>query len=201
MPKRTLLLSLAIATLAAVAPWAKADPLIFVDPADYIPPPPYSGNTTFIVPVEISGAVNLTFWQFDLLYDPSDVQIVTNCDPFTDIYCNFDEAGITEGPFFGSLSPFNVFNPGFIVLDAGLAQIGQLIAVNDSFGGDTPPSGDGILAYVEFVTTENGNGESPITVTNTSTASAAPEPTTLILLASGLVLLGGRRPLRRERRN
>ncbi len=205
MPKRALLVALAIASLALLAARVEADPIISVNPLDYIPtPPPYPGLTTFVVPIEISGAVDLTFWQFDLLYDATDAQINTACDPFSDSYCSLFTGPVTEGPFFGSLSPFNVFNPGFILLDGiTLEQVGQLIAVNDTFGGSLPgPSGDGILAYVEFITTETGTGESPITVTNTSTtSSAAPEPATLALLASGLVLLGGRRLLRREQRN
>ena len=196
--------ALAIASLMALSPLAaKAGPVIFVDPADYIlplPPGGYGANTMFVVPVEITGAGDLSFWQFDLDYDPADVQIVTGCDPFGDLYCNFGGAGITEGPFFGSLSPFNTFNPGIIRLDIGATQIGQLIAVNDTFGGDTPPSGAGILAYVEFVTTESGTGLSSITVTNASTMSAAPEPATLALLMSGLVLLGSTRLFRCERR-
>ena len=78
--------------------------------------------------IEITGAVDLIFWQFDVFYDASDVQIVTNCDPFSDPFCNFGGTGVTEGPFFGSLSPFNLFNPGFILLDSvTLAQLGQLI--------------------------------------------------------------------------
>jgi hypothetical protein len=205
-PKRSWLGALAIASLVMLTPYrAAADPVISVNPSDFIPaPPPYAGSTAFVVPIEISGAVDLTFWQFDLLYDATDVQINTACDPFSDPYCSLFTGPVTEGPFFGSLSPFNVFNPGFILLDGiTLEQLGQLIGVNDTFGGSLPgPSGDGILAYVEFITTETGTGESPITVTNTSTtSSAAPEPGTLALLAGGLVLLGGRRLLRREQRN
>jgi hypothetical protein len=174
---------------------ATADPIISVGP--------YTPSTTmpFVVPIEITGAVDLTFWQFDVAYDATDVQIVTNCDPFSDPFCNFDGTGVTEGPFFGSLSPFNVFNPGFILLDSvTLAQIGQLITINDTFGGPPPgPSSDGVLAYIEFVTTATGTGTAPITVQNASTPSGVPEPTTLSLLLSGLALLGARRPTKSRR--
>jgi hypothetical protein len=174
---------------------ASADPIISVGP--------YTPSTTmpFVVPIDITGAVDLIFWQFDLAYDATDVQIVTSCDPFSDPFCNFGGTGVTEGPFFGSLSPFNVFNPGFILLDGvTLAQLGQLIAVNDTFGGPLPgPSGDGVIAYIEFVTTANGTGTSPITVQNASTTSGVPEPTTLALLFGGLALLAARRRMNSRR--
>ena len=103
-----------------------------------------------------------------------------------------------RGPFFGTLSPFNVFNPGFVLLSGSL-QDGQLLAVNDTFGGETLPSGAGILAYVEFTeVTDNGTAAS-IAVANSSVVSAAPEPATLALLASGFLLLGRRRLLDRRR--
>src|SRR5438067_3128411 len=168
-----------------------------------IPPGPYGTNTTFFVPIEISGADDVIFWQFDLLYDATDVQINTSCDPFSDPFCSLFTGPVTEGPFFGSLSPFNVFNPGFILLDSiTLEQLGQLIAVNDTFGGALPgPSGDGILAYVEFITTARGTGTSPITVVGASTTSSAPEPSTLALFVGALVLLGARRLPGLERRS
>ncbi len=202
--RRRWLDAVAIALLAAFNPYtAAAASVISVDPANYIPtPPPYVGSTVFVVPIEISGAADLTFWQFDLLYDATDVQINTSCDPFSDPFCSLFTGPVTEGPFFQSLSPFNVFNPGFILLDGITSeQLGNLIAVNGTFAGSLPgPSGDGILAYVEFITTANGTGQSPITVTNVSTtSSAAPEPTTLALLVVALALLRSRRSVRRER--
>ena len=187
MMKRTLFVALAGASLVIVAPLpVVAAPVISVGP--------YTPSTTmpFVVPIEITGAANVNFWQFDLAYVATDVQINTSCDPFSDPHCDLLTGPVTEGPFFGSLSPFNVFNPGFISLNpVTLAQLGDLFAVNDTFGGTPPgPSGSGILAYVEFVTTANGTGTSPITVNNGSTVSPVPEPATLALLISGLGLLG-----------
>jgi hypothetical protein len=184
--------ALAITSLAAfISCGAAADPVISVNPADYIPtPPPYPGSTAFVVPVEITGAVQLTSWQFSLSFDPTDVQINTGCDPTTDTFCDPLFGPVTQGPFFSSLALFPpFFDPGFIFNGSGL-----LDAVAGAWQDPPPgPSGDGILAYVEFITTENGTGESAITVTGTSTTSSVPEPATLVLVASGLVLLGRRR--------
>ena len=196
MLRRTHWVAFASAMLVLLAPMRVASAAI-------ISVGPYTPSTTmpFVVPIDITGALDLIFWQFDVFYDASDVQIVTTCDPFSDPFCNFGGTGVTEGPFFGSLSPFNVFNPGFILLDPStLAQIGQLIAVNDTFGGSPPgPSGNGVLAYIEFVTTATGTETSPITVQNASTTSVVPEPATLALLVGGLALLGVRRRMNSRR--
>lgn len=188
--RRTFFIAFVSATLVLAAPLRLADAAI-------ISVGPHTPSTTmpFVVPIDITGAVDLTFWQFDVAYDASDVLINTSCDPFSDPFCDFVTGPETEGPFFGSLSPFNVFDPGFLFLNSvTLAQLGQLIAVNDTFGGSLPgPSGNGVLAYIEFVTTVTGSGRSPITVQNASTTSGVPAPTTLALLLSGLVLLGARR--------
>lgn len=148
---------------------------------------PVAPLTPFLVPIQITDAVNIDFWQFSLLYVPTDLQIN---DPAV---LDFLGRPVTEGEFFSSLSPFNVFNPGFILLDGSLNQLGTLLAVNDTFGGTLPgPSGNGILAYVEFVKTANGTGDSTITVTDQSATSSVPEPTTLLLLTGGLAYLSGR---------
>lgn len=147
-----------------------------------------------------TGAVELTSWQFSLLFDPADVQINTGCDSSgVDPFCDPIFGPVTEGPFFSSVALFPpFFDPGFIFNDTGL-----LDAVAGAWQNPPPgPTGDGILAYVEFITTETGTGGSPITVTGTSTtSSAAPEPATIALLAGGLVIMGSRRLLRRGPRN
>jgi hypothetical protein len=154
--------------------------------------------TAFALPIEITDAIQLSGWQFDLAYDPSDVQVNTSCDPFSDPYCGFITGPVTEGGFFSSGAPFNLLLPGFIDLDpVTSAQTGSLFAVHGEYGGFPPaPSGDGVLAYVEFITI--GTGGSAITVQNPS-AVEAPEPGSLMLLTTGLSLLRGRRFLTRHR--
>ena len=156
--------------------------------------------TEFVVPIEISDAVDVISWEFDLTYDPTDVQINTSCDPFSgDVYCSLLTGPVTEGDFFASGAPFNLLNPGFIDLDpTTFAQTGLLFGVQGAFGGVPPfPSGAGVLAFVQF--TLLGDGASPIEV-NGSAVSAVPEPGTLALLASGLLLPAARRRLGRAGR-
>ena len=152
--------------------------------------------TEFVVPIEISDAVDIISWEFDLTYDPLDVQVNTGCDPFVgDVYCSLLTGPVTEGDFFASGAPFNLLNPGFIDLDpTTFAQTGLLFGVQGAYGGVPPfPSGSGVLAFVEF--TLLGDGTSPIEV-NGSAVSAVPEPATLALLASGLLLPCLRRRIR-----
>jgi hypothetical protein len=188
---------LAIAWLTALTAYAVADPIISVDPADYIPtPPPYLGSTVFVVPVEITGAVELLSWQFSLVFDAADVQINTGCDSSGgDPYCDPIFGPVTQGPFLASVASFPpFFDPGFIFNDLGL-----LDAVAAAWQDPPPgPSGAGILAYVEFITTGTGTGRSPITIVGAATTSTSvPEPATLILVTGGLFLLAGRRLARR----
>lgn len=157
-------------------------------------------STTFALPIQITGGVQVASWSFDLAYDATDVLINTGCDFSTDSFCSLITGPVTEGDFFASGAPFNLLVPGFIDLDpTTLAQTGLLFGVNGAYGGFPPaPSGDGVLAYVEFLVIKDGT--SPITVQNASVTSfAVAEPATLVLLSSGLVLLGGRRLFKRRR--
>jgi hypothetical protein len=158
--------------------------------------------TTFALPVQITGAIQVSSWEFALTYNPADVQVNTTCDPFSgDIYCSLVTSYATEGDFFAAGAPFNLLLPGFVDLNPStLAQTGLLFGVTGAYGGPPPaPSGSGTLAFIEF--TRLGSGDSPITVKGTAVSdSTVPEPGTLALLATGLLLPRVRRVFRRVRR-
>ena len=189
MLKRALFAALAAVPLVMLTPLpASAVPMISV--GTYTPP---SDTTPFLVPIIITDAVQLTSWDFDLVYNPNDLQIN---DPAV-LDPEFLGRPVTEGDFFSAGAPFNLLVPGFIDLDpTTLAQTGLLFGVHGEFGGfpGDEPSGTGVLAYVEFVKTSDNASVDSIMVTNQSTTSAVPEPATLALLAGGVIaLLGVRR--------
>jgi hypothetical protein len=139
----------------------------------------------FTVPISITGAPELTSWQFDLAFNPAIVQ----------------GNSVTEGPFMSAFGA-TMFIPG--VIDNGT---GVISLVSNYYVDLAPnPSGTGVLAYISFTALASGvsaltlsnvflndgfygdfnvdNGQ--ITVTGDATV---PEPSTLALLAGGLALL------------
>jgi hypothetical protein len=191
MVKRTLLVALSFALLVILAPnFVRADPVIS---APFVT---VGVGDTFTIPISIADAVDLTSWQFDLVFDPT---IVT-------------ANSVTEGPFMSSFGT-TLFSPGVIDNTAGLISL-----VTDSYVDLPPnPSGDGVLANIDF--TALAPGVSPLTFSNvflnlsdqgfeisngqitvTGASQPIPEPATLMLLASGLGLLAMRRLTKRGRR-
>lgn len=179
--KRVAALAVVSVALAYGAKPAVADPIISVGT-------PFAGPSGTVYPIEISDAVSLGTWTFDLLFNPASVNIIDfpDCDPFLpDPYCNFGYAGVTEGPFTSSGGThFTLFLPGFIDNSTGV-----LFGVYGAYADIPPgPSGDGVLAYVQFETLST---EPPdVRVANPSVTSLVPEPATLAMLASGLALVG-----------
>jgi len=139
------------------------------------------GTDQFLLPVEISGATNLQNWGFDLSFDNTVVQEVDPGDGSSGIY----GARFTPGDA-NSLS--------FILGGFPLNGIGQVLGV----AGEYPsllsrPSGDGPLAYLLFEYLPNQQTNDPAFSVDNVTFQQAPEPTTLALIAIGLLAFGARR--------
>jgi len=155
---------------------------------------------TFTIPVSITDAVDLTSWQFDLSFGPAILQVTAT--------------GVTESNFF-TQGDITVFVPG--VVDNTL---GHVLGVADALIFQPPVNGSGVLAYIEF--TAIAAGVSPLTLSNvflnlsdsgfavtngsvcvkaptaqTCQSNPAPEPSTLPLLAIGLLAFGAWRPAAR----
>ena len=142
MVKRTLLVALSFALLVILTPafvQAQAEPVVS---APFVT---VGIGDTITIPVRITGATDLTSWQFDLAFDPTLVRANS----------------VTEGPFLSSSgAQSTLFVPGFI--DNGG---GHILGVTDLFTDiSPPPSGGGVLANIEF--TALAPGVSPLTFSN-----------------------------------
>src|SRR5262249_6848037 len=146
----------------------------------------------FLLPIEISGAANLQNWQFDLLFDNTVVQEV-------------DPGDGTSGIYGARFTPGDPNTLAFILGGFPFNGLGEVDAVAGSYPLVlTGPSGSGPLAFILFQCLDVENCSNPnfsIPTESVTIVQGAPEPATLVLLASGLVLLGSRRLLRRELRN
>jgi hypothetical protein len=172
---RTILAVFTITSLVMLQPVrAAADPVIT---APFVT---VGVGDTFTIPVSITGATDVTSWQFDLASTPSIVKA----------------SSVTEGPFMSAFG-ITLFTPGIINNVAGLISL-----VADAYVDLPPdPSGSGVLANIEF--TALAPGVSPLTLakvfvndldagfqaTNgqvTVTGKLVSEPATLTLLGLGL---------------
>jgi hypothetical protein len=191
MVKRTLLVALLFASLVVLAPaFVEANGVTTIS-APFVT---VGVGDTFTIPISITGATDLTSWQFDLAFDPG---IVT-------------ANSVTEGPFMSSFGT-TLFGPG--VIDNG---VGLISLVTNAYVDLAPnPSGSGVLGNIDF--TALALGVSPLTFSNvflnlldsgfdigngqitvTGTPQPIPEPATLMLLGGGLALLSGRRLAKRR---
>jgi len=159
---------------------AQADPIIS---APFVT---VNAGDTFVIPISIANAADLTSWQFDLAFNPTVVMANS----------------VTEGPF---LSDFGatLFGSGVVDNAAGLISL-----VTNSYVDLPPnPNGSGVLVNIEFTALATGvsrltfsnvflNGlDQGFSVTNGQitvggATVSTPEPSTFILLVSGLALLG-----------
>jgi hypothetical protein len=198
--------SLALASLVAFSSFsATADPIIspgtpitnFADVPPYLTDGSYLfgitvpafGPDDFLLPVEISGAANLQFWQFTLTFDNTVVSEVDPLDGSAGIYgAEFTSGDPSTLSFILGGFPFNPFGE----VDSVAGSYPSLL---------TGPSGDGVLAFIlfEFIPGQEQNNPN-FSIQNTTVVQGAPEPATLALVATGLLLLGGRRLIRREQR-
>jgi hypothetical protein len=197
--------ALAIGSLAALTPSAgMADPIIspgtpISSNAD-LPPYLTDGSYLFgimvslapgeiLLPIGIAGATNLQNWQFDLLFDST---VVNEVDPLD------GTSGIYGAEFtLGDLTSLSFILSGFP--DNSSGQVGTVAGSYPSLL--KGPSGDGALAFVLFRCLDQENCTNPnFSVGGTQVGQAAPEPSTLLLLAIGLLLFDRQRLTRREKR-
>lgn len=190
--KRTLQTMLTLASFAILflPPRVEAIPIVSVGSATV------NVGDTFTIPVSITDAVDLTSFQFDLSFDALILQAI----------------GVTESAFF-TQGDSTVFIPGFIDNTSG-----QILGVSDALIFQSPVSGSGILANIEFTAIGAGtsaltlsnvflnlsdtgftvaNGEVCVTAPGSTTCAPGgpgggggqvPEPGTLALLAAGLAV-------------
>ena len=172
---RAFLAVLAITSLVMLQPIQVA-----ADPVISAPFVTVGVGDTFTIPVSITGATDVTSWQFDLAYIPSIVKA----------------SSVTEGPFMSAFGN-TLFTAGVIDNVSGLISL-----VADSYVDLPPdPSGSGVLAKIEF--TALAPGVSPLNLANvfvndldagfqatngqvTVTGKLVAEPATLTLLGLGL---------------
>lgn len=139
--------------------------------------PSYFGSTTlgtdqFLVPIKVSSAAGLEQWQFDFSFDSS---VVTQIEPFFTPYsfglyaARFDptDPNSLSSPTSAGFS----LVPGLIEQIAGFSQ-----AVN----------GDGTLIFLAFEYLQSDKNPN-FALSNVTTAQPLPEPSTVVLLAAGLV--------------
>ena len=151
---------------------------------------------TFTIPISIIDAVDLTSFQFDLSFNASILQVTAT--------------GVTESPFF-TQADVTVFVPGIVDNTNG-----QILGVSDTLTFQSPVNGSGVLVNIEFQAIAPGISpltlsnvflnlsDSGVTVTNgevcvtSPTAPACgpegpvpqvPEPSTVVLLMTGLAVL------------
>lgn len=135
----------------------------------------------FLLPIEVTGAAALAFWQFDLSFDNTVVGVVDPLDG-------------TAGIYGGRFTPPDAVSQAFILSGLPLNSLGLVDDVAGSYPGLlTGPSGDGVLAYVlfEFLPDQAGN-DPDVRVANRG-VTQVPEPAAAALLLLSLTGVCARR--------
>ncbi|HEY2920958.1 MAG TPA: cohesin domain-containing protein [Candidatus Binatia bacterium] len=201
MLKRTLLTAIAFASLVMLAPRpVQAVPIIS---APFVT---VGVGDTFTIPISITGATDLTSWQFDLGFNP----IVVSALSFTDSGTDFEAAATSQGGVLTGITGFILSNQfsgladsmSGLISGSGLQGNGSLafLEFHALFPGVSPLTFSNVFLNLSDQGFERTNGQ--ITVTGIPPPPpSVPEPTVLALLISGLALLGARRLAGRRRRD
>ncbi len=171
-----------LASMFSLPSFADGIATLSIDPASGT----VSTGASFFVNVNVADVTNLYDFQFDISFNPAVLQ-ATN---------------VLEGTFLSSGGGTTFFLPGTIDNTAG----------NVTFNADTllsavsGVSGNGTLAHFDFTALSSGTSDFTIsnvilqdstgaildnTTTGGSVTSAIPEPSSLMLLGTGLLVLGG----------
>ena len=140
----------------------------------------------FLLPVEITGALNLPNWQFDLIFNNTVVREADPLDGTSGIYgARFSPPDPNSLSFILGGFPFNQdpLNP--------LSPQGRV----DDVAGEYPflldgVTGDGVLAFILFEFVPGQETANPgFGIENAISQIAVPEPNTLALFAGALLIL------------
>ena len=178
-----------LTTLALFSPRVEAVPMLSIGSAT-VPV-----GDTFTIPVSITGAVDLSSFQFDLSFNALILQVI----------------GVTESAFF-TQGDITVFTPGVIDNSSG-----QILGLSDALIFQALVNGNGVLANIEFKAISAGTSaltlsnafvnlfnsgftrtNGAVCVTSPTAPTCAPvgqvpEPGTVTLLALGFAALVWRR--------
>ena len=144
------------------------------------------GPDQFLLPVEVTGAVNLQSWQFDVTFDNT---VVEEVDPFD------GTSGIYGAEFvLGDANSLSFILGGFPINGLGLV---------DDVAGFHPSlldgvTGDGVLAYILFQYLPGQQTNDPGFGVDNVTTQQAPEPGSIALLVVALAALASRRSFARK---